>query len=152
LGQGSNGFTIPVVAAQPGIFTANASGSGPAAALNQNGTLNSPSNPANRGDALAIYLTGEGQTNAAGVTGQVNCPSGQPCSISGLPVPLLPVTVRIGGQISAVTFAAESPGTVSGLLQVNAVIPTSLVQTGDLPIEVTIGSNVSQTGVTVSIR
>ncbi len=53
----------------PAFFTANASGKGQAAAINSNGTLNSPSNPASRGDFISLYGTGEGRTNPASIEG-----------------------------------------------------------------------------------
>src|SRR6185437_4898414 len=61
LGQSSNGVPVNVATAAPGLFTLNASGTGPAAILNQNNSTNSPSNPAVRGDTIVVYLTGEGQ-------------------------------------------------------------------------------------------
>lgn len=51
---------LPVVAAAPGIFTANASGSGQAAVLNQDSSVNSPANPASRGSYISVFLTGTG--------------------------------------------------------------------------------------------
>jgi uncharacterized protein (TIGR03437 family) len=141
-----------VVTTQPGIFTLNASGTGPAAALNQNGSVNSPNNPANKNEYVVLYLTGEGQTSPLGVTGKVNCPSGQPCSISQLPVPLLPVAVRINNTPASFAFAGEAPGFVSGVLQINVLIPPGLAGSGDLSVDVTIGGNTSQSGVTVSVK
>src|SRR5205807_2306077 len=59
LGQSSNGIPTPVTPTTTAIFTANASGTGPGAILNANSTPNSPANAANKGDTVAIYLTGE---------------------------------------------------------------------------------------------
>ena len=50
----------------PGIFTLNSSGSGQAAVVNENGTVNGPENPAPRGTVVSIYGTGEGQTTPSG--------------------------------------------------------------------------------------
>jgi len=155
LGQSSNGVATNVATTAPGVFTLNASGSGPAAILNQNNSGNSPSNPAARGDTIVLYLTGEGQTSPAGVTGKVTTTS----STGPLtPGPLLPVSVTIAGQpAAAILFAGEAPGFVSGVMQMNVTIPTTsssggTFPTGDLPIVVTIGPNSSQPGVTVSVR
>jgi len=52
-------YTVPVVPALPGVFYVN----------NSDGTQNSPTNPARPGDFVAIYGTGGGLTNPAGVTG-----------------------------------------------------------------------------------
>jgi uncharacterized protein (TIGR03437 family) len=48
-------LTLPLTANRPGIFQ-HADGS--AAALNQDGTINSPTNPAKSGTAVAIWGTG----------------------------------------------------------------------------------------------
>jgi uncharacterized protein (TIGR03437 family) len=148
LGQSSNGIPTPVAATTTGIFTANASGSGPGAILNANLTANSPGNPANRGDTVAIYLTGEGLTSPAGVTGKVTT-----ISATGplTPVPLLAVGVTIDGQPVSISFAGEAPGLVSGAMQLNVQIPAN-ARSGNLPVVVSIGGTSSQPGVTVSVR
>ena len=148
LGQSSNGITVNVATTSPGIFTLNSSGSGPGAILNSNNSVNSPNNPANRGDTVVVYLTGEGQTSPAGVTGKVTTVSSTPPLTPG---PLLPVAITVGGQPANYIFAGEAPGFVSGVMQLNVVTPTN-ISAGDQPIVVTIGSNSSQTGVTVSLK
>jgi hypothetical protein len=55
-----------VAPSAPGIFTVDASGSGQAAVINQDGTVNGPLNPAAPGSIIAIYATGEGQTTPSG--------------------------------------------------------------------------------------
>ena len=148
LGQSSNGTTLNVTTTSPGIFTLNSSGSGPAAILNQNLTVNSPNNPANKGDTVSIYMTGEGQTLPAGVTGKVTTVSNTPPLT---PAPLALIGVTIGGVPAAVTFAGEAPQFVSGVLQLNVTIPLT-AGSGDLPLVVNIGGNPSQGAVTVSVR
>ncbi|MEO8596907.1 MAG: hypothetical protein ABI759_26545 [Candidatus Solibacter sp.] len=149
LGQSSNGVPVNVATTQPGVFTANSSGSGPGAILNSNSTTNSPSNPATRGDVIVVYLTGEGETNPAGVTGKVTTVASPPAPLT--PGPLLPVTVTIAGQGANWTFAGEAPGFVSGVMQLNVIVPTG-VPAGDQLIQVSVGGNPSQSGVTVSLR
>ena len=148
LSQTSNGIATPVSTTMPGLFTQNASGTGPGAILNQDGVPNAPSNPATRGNIIVVYLTGEGQTSPAGVTGKVTTVS----STGPLtPGPLLPVSILIGGQPADYTFAGEAPGFVSGVMQLNVKVPLT-AGTGAQPIRVTIGSNQSQSGVTVSLQ
>jgi uncharacterized protein (TIGR03437 family) len=149
LGQSSNGVQVNVTTTQPGIFTANSSGTGPGAILNSNNSPNSPSNPATRGDTIVVYVTGEGETSPAGVTGKVTTVASPPAPLT--PGPLLPVSVTIAGQPANWSFAGEAPGFVSGVLQVNVIVPTGIAA-GDQAIQVTIGGNQSQTGVTVSLR
>jgi uncharacterized protein (TIGR03437 family) len=148
LGQSSNGVPVNIATTAPGIATANGSGTGPAAALNSNNSVNSPNNPANRGDTVVLYLTGEGQTSPAGVTGKVTTVSSTPPLT---PVPLALIAITIAGQPANYTFAGEAPGLVSGVLQLNVVIPTTIAA-GDVPISVSIGGNNTQTGVTISVR
>ena len=144
-GVGSNAMSLPVAAAVPGIFTANSAGTGPGAILNQDFTVNSPANPAPKGSIVAIYATGEGQTQPQGITGQVT-----PIS-NTTPAPAQQVTVQIDGQPATVKFAGEAPGIVSGVLQVNVQVPEN-ARTGDLPVVVSVGGTPSQDGVTVSVR
>lgn len=148
VGQTSNAVTVTVATTAPGLFTANSSGTGPGAILNGNGTTNSPGNGADRGGAAVLYLTGEGQTSPAGVTGKVTTVS----AIGPLtPGPLLPIGVLIDGQPAAVVFAGEAPGFVSGVLQLNVQIPLT-ARAGDVSVVVTIGPSSSQSGATISLR
>ena len=117
LGQSSNGFPLNQVAAAPGIFTTNQSGTGPGAILNANNTVNSPGNPANKGETVAVYLTGEGQTSPAGVSAGVTPAVPQHAQA------LLSVAVLVDGQPASVSFFGEAPGLVAGVLQVNVQIP-----------------------------
>jgi uncharacterized protein (TIGR03437 family) len=148
LGQDSNTISLSSAATVPALFTANGQGTGPAAALNQDLSYNAPSTPAAKGSTVVLYLTGEGQTQPKGVTGKVTTVSATPPLT---PQPLLPVAVMIDGQPATVAFWGEAPGLVSGVLQINVVIPAS-ARTGDLPVTVTIGTTPSQPNVTVSVK
>ncbi len=147
-GRSSNTVNAPVVAAAPGVFTADSSGSGPAAALNQDNSVNSPSNPAAKGSAIVVYVTGEGQTDPDGVTGKVTEVSPTPPIT---PEPRLTVTATLAGQPIKVEFAGQAPFFVSGVLQVNLRIPGD-APSGDLPLVVRVGTAGSQSNVTVSVR
>ncbi len=138
-GRHSNAFPIPVVAAAPGIFV-NSQG----AVLNQDGSRNSPSNPAHPGDIVILFATGEGQTNPPGVTGNL---------VQGavLPAPVLPVVLQIGTQTAQLAYAGEMPQG-AGVLQINAVVPTTAATGDRVPVTLTVGSAVAQSGVTMSIR
>jgi uncharacterized protein (TIGR03437 family) len=149
LGQSSNGVVMNVATTVPGVFTLNSSGTGPGAILNSNASTNSPANPATRGDTVVVYLTGEGETSPSGVTGKVTTVASPPQPLT--PGPLLQPTVTIGGQPANWSFAGEAPGLVSGVLQLNVVVPTNIAA-GDQPIVVSFGGNQSQQGVTVSVK
>ena len=106
--------------------------------------MNSPSNPAAKGSIVSIYATGAGQTNPPGVDGQVTG--------TVLPTPLLPISVQIGGLDAKVLYAGAAPGLISGVVQINALIPPDDVSGPAVPIVLEIGQNASQVGVSVSIQ
>jgi len=140
---------VQITQAVPSIFTAS-NGVGQAAALNQDGTVNSSANPATVGSVIQIFGTGEGQTYPAGTSGGVTCAKG--CgSASDIPRPVLPVAVTIGGKPSTVTYAGEAPGLIAGVLQVNATIPLGLTA-GPEQVSVIIGGAASQANVSVSVK
>ena len=56
--QAATPFLVDVVSRTPALFTANGSGSGQAVALNQDGSRNSPDNPALRGSIMRLFATG----------------------------------------------------------------------------------------------
>jgi uncharacterized protein (TIGR03437 family) len=147
-GVASTPLQLRIVESAPGIYTINQSGTGQGAILNQNGTVNGPTSPEVAGNVIQIYATGEGQTSPAGVDGGIT-PSRPP-----FPAPILPVTVNIGGQevqSTNITYAGEAPGLISGVLQVNAVIPAG-VPSGPAAVIIRVGGAASQTGVTVTVR
>jgi uncharacterized protein (TIGR03437 family) len=143
--RASVAFKVTAVASNPAIFTADGSGIGQAAALNEDQSANSPSNPAARGSTLVLFVTGEGQTSPSGVTGKLTATAGR------TPQPLLPVAVLIGGQPASVTSYGEAPGVISGVMQLSVRIPLN-APPGEIPASISVGGNNSQSGVTVSVR
>ena len=117
---GSLGVPEPVFvnAARPGVFTRNASGSGPGAIQNANFQIVTLAAPVKAGDAIIIYGTGLGA-----VLPEVA--SGDPAPASPLARTAEDVTVTIGGRPASVLFAGLTPGFTS-LYQVNAVVPAGL--------------------------
>ena len=149
LGQASNAFTLPVGATAPGVFTLNATGSGQGLILNAaDYSVNGPAKPAAKGSYVLVYVTGEGATLPAGTTGLVTVAQPAPPYTPG---PLLTVVPWVNGQIAYFNFAGEAPGFVSGVMQVNVQIPAN-APSGDLPLQVSVGGNFSQTGVTVRVQ
>jgi uncharacterized protein (TIGR03437 family) len=138
----SVGSTLPVSSAAPGIFTFNSTGTGPAAALNQNGTLNGASNPAVDGSYVTLYCTGGGQTNPAGVTGSI--------SGSFLKWLVQNVTATIGGQPATVSFDGAAPGYIDGFLQLNLLVPAGVH--GTVPVVLTVGGIASPATATLALQ
>ncbi len=114
-----------VASAAPGIFTVD-NGTGGAAANNQDGSLNSASNPAPRGSIVSFYATGEGSSTGA-------------------------VTLTVGGYQAQVWYAGQAPG-FPGLMQINAQIPGGFLAPGIQPVVLAIGGASSQAGVTIAIQ
>lgn len=135
---------VLVVSASPALFTQDASGKGRAAVLNQDYSLNTPQRPATRGSVIMIYATGGGQTFPASTTGQ----------IAGLDLLALvaPVTVTIGGRNADVLYAGTAPGLVTGLTQLNVLIPVDFPVGESVPILISVGGFVSPGGTTISIE
>jgi uncharacterized protein (TIGR03437 family) len=145
-GVRSDPIDLRVSETAPGIFTIDATGNGQGAVLNQDNSVNGPSNPAARGSIIVIYATGEGQVIPAGTDGQV-------ITATNLRRPFATVTVRIGGQNAEVLYAGSAPGLVSGALQVNARVPANLTVAGtaNVPVELIIGNGTSATAQNVSV-
>lgn len=137
--------TVPVVSAAPGIFTADSTGSGQAAAVNSDGTLNSAAKPARVGTFISLYITGDGQTNPAGVDGKL-------ANAAPYPATVLPVTVTIGGRPAIVNYAGATPTSVAGLTQVNAQIPLGTPAVAGVPVTVQVNGVPAQSGVTISVQ
>ncbi|MDQ6739535.1 MAG: putative Ig domain-containing protein, partial [Actinomycetota bacterium] len=102
----------------PALFTTSASGQGPAAALNEDGSYNSQSSGAEPGSIITLYATGEGATTPDGVDGLL--------AISVYPTPVLPVRVTLGNQDGEVLYAGAAPQLAAGLMQLNVRLPTTL--------------------------
>jgi uncharacterized protein (TIGR03437 family) len=137
-------FSLPVGVSSPGVFTLNGSGEGQVAMLDQDNSVNGPSNPAARGSVVTLFATGEGQTSPAGSDGLI--PDG-----SNLSRPLQPVAATIGGQAAEVIYAGSAPGQVSGILQVNLRVPLSIASGTAVPVALFIWAS-SQSGVTMAVQ
>ena len=114
--NGTLGTTLAtaVVLTAPALFTADASGRGQAAAINEDGGLNGPITPIAAGSIVVLYATGSGELVPRGEAGAVS-PRGD-----GLQFPL---TVEIDGQAAEILFAGQAPGQVFGLTQINVRVP-----------------------------
>lgn len=137
-------FPLSIVEATPGIFTLDSSGIGPGAILDQDLTVNSPLNPAGKGSVITLLAHGAGQTSPPGTDGQI--------SAGILPMPVLPVSVQIGGFDAKVQYAGAAPGMIAGALQVNCIVPLDAPSGYSVPIVLTVGHASSQAGVTLAIR
>lgn len=152
---------VTIASSVPGIFSADGSGTGEAAALNTTSagveTLNGSTNPATIGETVTLYLTGEGDYNApglSGVPGATNTGYIIPVSISPLPTLSPGPTVTIGGidASAGVSYAGVVPGSILGILQINVVVPTGSATGASVPVTVSIGGNATQSNITLAIH
>jgi uncharacterized protein (TIGR03437 family) len=151
-GQKSPAVTLTVAPAAPGIFTLAGTGSGQAAVLNQDGSVNAPNNPAAKGSVISMYATGAGQTSPTGVTGQVVSPGAQPFFEAGpLPTVAANVLATIDGQNAQVFYAGNAAGLLSSVVQVNVQVPAG-AGSGNVALALNLGGTVSQAGVTVWVK
>jgi uncharacterized protein (TIGR03437 family) len=140
----SAAVTLPIAKAAPGLSTLDQSGSGPAAALNQDGSVNSAANPAARGTIVSLFGTGEGRVSPALLLGDVSVSA--PFS-----VPDEPVTVAIGGVNADVAYAGAAPLLPIGVFQINVRIPDS-IPAGAAQVVVSVGGVATVKPVTIAIR
>jgi len=119
---------LPVVVAAPGIFAVNGSGSGQGAILNQDSSVNSPSNPAARGSIVSVYMTGVGALNPFIADGALGPP------VPPFPEPTAAISVTIGQVDAPVTFAGQAPGLIAGVTQLNVEIPQSAPVGAAIPV------------------
>jgi len=121
-------FKAMTVAAAPTIFLEPG---GHAAALNQDGTLNSSAHPAPLGSVVSIWVTGTGENFFPLADGQLadsasnNCPD---CQI------LFDVSVSPVAPL----YAGNAPGTVAGVTQVNVRLPAQVFASVILPVTLTV--------------
>jgi uncharacterized protein (TIGR03437 family) len=151
-GQQSAVVPLNVAAAAPGIFTLAGTGSGQAAVLNQDNSINGPSNPAAKGSVISFYATGAGQTSPAGVTGQVVSCAAQPFfEACLLPTVTASVLATVDNQNAQVLYAGNTTGLLSSVVQVNVQVPAG-ANTGNVALALNLGGTVSQSGVTVWVK
>jgi uncharacterized protein (TIGR03437 family) len=160
-GSASQPQAVTLVAADPGVFTTDASGAGQAAILNINATtgnmtVNSSTNAASKGSAVAIYMTGFGTTQCVDGTAPnlCNVTATEANLITGIVTPVLPVSVAIGGTTAQLVGTGyQAPvGSVPGLLQINVTVPTTISASATTPVVVTVGGFTSQAKVTMAVK
>jgi uncharacterized protein (TIGR03437 family) len=111
-GGSSSTWTATVVPSALQLATVDVHGFGHAAALNQDGSLNSPSHPARPGSVVSVWGTGAGINQ--------------------------PVRVLVGGLFAEVFFAGQAPGLAQGVTQVNFRLPPA-TSSGLVPVRVLAG-------------
>ncbi len=115
----SNTVENVLVEASPALFTANASGTGPGAIINQDGTVNSAAHPAPRGSIVSLYGTGGGATTPLLPDGYLNVAAPYGVFLNKN------VQASIASQAASVLYAGGAPYLINGALQMNVQIPAA---------------------------
>jgi uncharacterized protein (TIGR03437 family) len=151
--------TQVMAVSNPGFFTANAAGTGQAAAVNEDGSINGPASPVGRGQIISFYLTGQGYVDGAP-------PDGSPPT-GPTPTPVKPVllspncgppTCIPAGVLPPTTVEYSGLGAFAGGWQINFRVPEAFPPGNNNVIVVTmndIQSNIGPTSgivVTFSVR
>jgi len=124
--QQSGPAAAPVSFGNPGIFRLQIGQSAHAAAINQDGTLNGPTNPAARGSVVSVWGTGYGQTNPPCLTGGLNIPAAEPLN-PGISALILNVGPDGGpGLQTPVPYAGSAPALPCGIVQINFQVPDNI--------------------------
>jgi uncharacterized protein (TIGR03437 family) len=98
----------------PAFFTVDGKPGSPGLFINQDGTVNSPQNPAPAGSIVTTYATGLNNTAPPLATGSVATAAAS-----------LAITVQTGAP-SKITYAGAAPGCPAGVAQINFQLPTTL--------------------------
>jgi uncharacterized protein (TIGR03437 family) len=131
----SQSVPLQIAGESPAIFTANQSGTGQAAIVNEDGSLTAPSAA---GTIISVYGTGFGLLGSPGA--------------DGLAHTLDSVTAFFGSEATTAIYAGEAPGYTYGLQQINIRIPTDVPRGALIPLLLTVGGSSTQAGVTLAIQ
>ncbi len=103
------------------------------AALNQDNTINSATNPLLRGQVIQLFATGQGPVPNAPPDGQA--------ATGEVPTPLLP-QILLGGMFvpaANISYSGLAPDLV-GVWQINFTVPTTVTAGNSVPIVVIMNS------------
>ena len=132
--------TLAVSPARPALFLIT--GSRSAIVLNEDGRLNSASQPARLGESVTLFGTGQGETSPPSGTGQM-APVMSAHRIEE-------ASVMVGGSAAEVVSAGLAPG-FAGVFLIQVRIPDTATTGEETPVSVTIQGESSPTGVVMSI-
>jgi large repetitive protein len=142
-------FNIPLTAADVQIFTASGTGSGAGSILNQDGSINTATNPAPTSSYVSAFGTGGGVLGGAGSLGPAVTAGGVAGdTLSWIPAPY---SATVNGATASVQYAGSAPGLVYGVNQFNVQIPAG-TPSGAQKIVLTVGGSTSQSDVTVFVK
>ena len=125
-GQILGDFPLFLDTASPALFTLNGQGTGQVAALNQDGTVNGPTNAATNGTYITFFGTGQGVVSGL--------PPDGTAATGTIPTPYTPEIIIGTGATnnpvpaSYIQYSGLAPGLV-GVWQINVKIPDEVAPT-----------------------
>jgi uncharacterized protein (TIGR03437 family) len=148
-GATSLAVNVPIAVSAPGLFTSAGAGAGQAAAFNFDEatsaySLNTESAPAPKGSVVVLYATGEGIPTPTAPDGEiVTTPSTTPNPA---------ISLTIGGSNATILYSGGVVGLVTGIIQINARVPTDITAGKAVPVVLTINGFPSPAGVTMAVK
>jgi uncharacterized protein (TIGR03437 family) len=128
-GGGSGTVQATVLPASPGLFQYTAANGQPyVVAIKANGSVAGPSNPANRGENITIYVTGLGPLSPAIATNSFPASGSTPAPVYGL-------ILGVANQGAPYNTAASAPDLI-GVQTINFAVPGSITPG---PVTISIG-------------
>jgi uncharacterized protein (TIGR03437 family) len=100
------------------LFTTDSSARGPVAALNEDGTWNTRSNPAPLGSVITVFGSGFGEMSPPMADGETTC--------SPVSRPKDRGSIEVGGVPASTEYFGNAPCQVAGLVQINIRLPLSM--------------------------
>jgi uncharacterized protein (TIGR03437 family) len=144
-GVRGNVFAMTVTETAPGPFQQASPNASFGAILNQDGTLNSPANPASAGSVVALWASGLGAFSPPLADGEIVGTTG--------PFPGLAaeISVEFGGIPAEIQYAGAAPGLAAGIAQINFVVPAGLPP-GTAPVQIRAGERQSYPFTHIALR
>ena len=126
-------FPLTIEETTPGIFTVDGNR---AAAINQDGSINSIENPANAGSEIKLHITGHGPVAPPVATGQLAADGALPSK------PVSPLVLTFNG-VELKPKSVSLSLSMLGLLQITLAIPADSPQNDNATVKVKIGNSES---------
>jgi trimeric autotransporter adhesin len=126
---------IPIATVAPSLFAVSQNGTGQAAVVNQDGTVNAPSLA---GTDIQLFGTGFGAYGPVGPDGLTRLSN--------------PVTATVGGIAAQVMYAGQAPGYTPGLQQIDILIPAGAPKGQAIPVQLSTAGATTQTGITLIVQ
>jgi uncharacterized protein (TIGR03437 family) len=148
-GTTAGSMTVRADAGRPGIFRLHPATSFQAVAVNQDGTVNGASSPADRGSMVTLWGTGFPSLTPPCETGGLNPSQSVNLFAEGF-------VVSLGGEGGQVVYAGSAPGELCGVMQINMLLSPSAAAGAHLRPQfgnpMTYQSGASAIGATIAVK